>query len=69
MSQAMVDLDHRINQSLQGYLGTPVADRTAAQYNRLVDQLARTAMDYATAVVEERLATKRQAQKQIGTRR
>lgn len=69
MSEAVKVLDESINRSLQLYLSTPVEDRTSTRYDLLVDDLARTAITYAKTLVEERLAARRQAQKQIGTRR
>lgn len=65
---ALQNLDDRINVNLQQYLGTPVEDRTREQYSGLVDQLSRAAMDYAKAMVNERIENRRQVQKQVGGR-
>jgi hypothetical protein len=69
MSEALKVLDASINRELQLYLGTPVEDRTSERYELLVTGLARSAMHYAKALVEERVAAKRQTQQQIGIRR
>jgi hypothetical protein len=62
MSQALKDLDDSINTHLQSYLSTPIEDRTSELYDRLVDSLARSAMDYAKRLVEERMSVKRTTQ-------
>lgn len=69
MSDALAELDQRIKAHLQDYLRVPVIDRTTGQYEVLVDNLARTAMDYSKAIVQERLARKQAMQKQQGGRR
>lgn len=68
MSEALKVLDQSINGHLQAYLGTPIEDRTSERYELLVADLNRSAMTYAKALVEERLAAKRQSQKQVGWR-
>lgn len=60
MSRALEDLDNSIKTHLQQYLRNPVAERTQEQYDILVDRLARTAMAYAKALVEERRAVRGQ---------
>lgn len=59
MSRALEDLDNSIKAHLQNYLKRPVVERTQAQYDILVDRLARTAMAYAKALVEERRAARK----------
>lgn len=63
---ALQTLDHRIKNNLQEYLKTPVEDRTNAQYGMLVDRLSVAAMDYAKAMVKERVDERRARQKQVG---
>lgn len=68
MSEALKVLDRSINGHLQSYLSTPIEDRTSERYELLVADLNRSAMYYAKTLVEERLAVKRQSQKQVGWR-
>ncbi len=68
MGEALKVLDQTINGALQAYLGTPIEDRTSERYELLVADLSRSAMAYAKTLVEERLAAKRQSQKQVGRR-
>ena len=63
---ALQALDARIDSSLQAYLGTPQEERRPAQYDALVNDLSRAAMDYAKAMVSERLENRRQVQRQVG---
>lgn len=60
MSDALSELDRRIKVSLQAYLRVPAIDRTQGQYDVLVDNLARTAMDYTKALLEERRKQRQQ---------
>lgn len=69
MADALANLDSRIKGDLQWYLKKPVIERTQADYDLLTDRLTYAAMDYAKAMVQERLAAKRQAQQQVGKRR
>lgn len=66
MSNAQLALDNRIKADLQTYLRTPQADRTQEQYEGLTWSLTQAAIDYATAVVKERVDHRRQVQKQVG---
>lgn len=68
MSNAQLALDNRIKADLQLYLKTPQAERTQEQYEGLTWSLTQAAIDYATAVVNERVERRRQVQKQVGTR-
>lgn len=65
MSNAQLALDNRIKADLQRYLGTPQAERTQEQYEALTWSLTQAAIDYATAVVNERVERRRQLQKQV----
>lgn len=68
MSNAQLTLDHRIKADLQTYLGTPQADRTQQQYESLTWSLTQAAIDYATALINERVEARRAQQKQPGLR-
>lgn len=65
MSNAQLTLDHRIKADLQAYLRVPQADRTQEQYEALTWSLTQAAIDYATAVVKERVESRRAQQKLV----